>query len=145
MEPAFRIGLATTAADRRRAAAIRHAVFVVEQGIPEHLDRDGLDDGATHVLGWWGDRAVATGRLVTEPEATGHLGRIAVLPDFRGRGLGRRVVAALETAARAQGLHTALLHAHSHLEAFYRALGYRPAGLPFDAGGYRLIPMKKTL
>ena len=75
---------------------IRHSVFTVEQGIEAALDLDGHDQAAVHVLGWWDHRFIATGRILRD----GHIGRLAVLGPFRGKGMGRLILAALITAAR---------------------------------------------
>ena len=136
---------AETAPQRQQARAIRRAVFVEEQGIPAALDADGRDGEARHVLALDGARPAATGRLVVEADGSGTLARIAVLPAYRGQGLGRRIVERLEALARQAGCRTVRLHAHAHLEPFYAGMAYRTHPEEIEAAGYRLVTMIKAL
>lgn len=122
--------------DRKAAFAIRHEVFVVEQGVPVQLELDEQDASAVHVLALGEDgSAVGTGRYYVEDGAVAHVGRLAVLAPARGTGVGKRLVAALEDAARAAGLREARLGAQVHAVSFYEALGYVPEGDVFDDAG----------
>ena len=145
MDETIRVTVVRTAAAMQAVRDIRHAVFVAEQGIPPELDRDGRDKSAVHVLVWCGASAVATGRMLRVGPQEGQLARIAVLPAFRGRGLGREVVRALEAEARKQGLRRLRLQAHRHLEDFYRNLGYECTGTTARAGTHVVIDMARTL
>jgi predicted GNAT family N-acyltransferase len=125
--------------------ALRHAVFVVEQGVPAELERDEHDVAAEHVLAELDGAVVATGRLVVEPPGYGglpaergpvaHLGRIAVAPAARGRGLGAAVVRALEARAGVRGLTLAYLAAQVPAVGLYARLGYTAFGPEFDDAG----------
>ena len=75
------------------------AVFNVEQGIPEETCREG-NRRATHVLVFDDEQPVATGRLVIDAGSCAELARIAVLKSHRGRGVGGKVVVALEEGGR---------------------------------------------
>lgn len=134
-----------TAEDLARALAIRRQVFVKEQGIAAELDEDGLDEEALHLLAVSGGRAVGTVRLVTRPEGSGELARVAVLPEARGSGIGRALVRKIEAAAREMGLSRLVLHPHAHLERFYRDLGYRTVPGTPQAASHSLITMEKEL
>lgn len=131
--------------ERRAVRRIRHRVFVVEQGIPAALDADGRDDDAYHLLACADGRPVATGRLIVTGDRRGALGRIAVLPDWRGAGLGRSIVAGLEDEARRRGLDAVTLEPHARLEGFYRELGYATVPGRSRAGRHELITMQKRL
>lgn len=126
------------------ALVIRERVFVEEQGIPLFEDRDGNDERSVHVLACVGELPVGTGRLLPRPDGLGHLARIAVLPDFRGRGLGGRIVRTLESCARKAGLRGVYLEAHEHLAPFYRRLGYHRTPGTRRVGTHRLVNMTKT-
>ncbi len=145
MTTAFAIRIASTPEEIDSALRIRERIFVQEQRIPAALDDDGLDASARHVLAYDGDRAIATGRLVADDEVHGTLARIAVLPEYRGRGLGRRVVAELEALALSQGLETVTLQPHTHLERFYEQLGYERSEGTSVAGEHELLTMTKRL
>ena len=76
-----------TTADWRTGKAlrdIRQRVFIDEQQVPEDLEWDALDETATHFLLYRAEQPVGTGRLLSD----GHIGRIAILPEHRGAGLG---------------------------------------------------------
>ena len=139
------IKVATTSEEVVEAQRIRKEIFVGEQGIPAHLDADGLDESAFHVLCWIGSEPVATGRLVVLEPHDGVLARIAVLPEYRGRGLGRLLVNKLEILAAQQGLEDLTLHPHKHLEKFYRNLGFKTVVGTSLAGQHELITMQKRI
>ena len=69
---------------RAHASPIRFAVFVEEQGVPREIELDEHDALSVHVVAFEDQAPVATGRLLPD----GHIGRMAVLKDWRGRGIG---------------------------------------------------------
>lgn len=136
----------STAAELELAQQIRRQVFVEEQGIPAELEYDAADATATHVLVYKGQLPVATGRLLADGNGVGILGRIAVLVDERGRGIGEGVVRELERRALAAGLRHLILHPHHYLEPFYTRLGYHTVpGGESTVGEHQLILMEKLL
>lgn len=141
-----RIKEAQTPEEVQQVLAIREAVFVAEQGIPATLDQDGWDDASIHVLAFYQEAPAATGRMTGTTDREGVLARIAVLPAYRGRGLGKRVVRHLEELARREGFTAVTLKPHHYLESFYRTLGYETVpGSTTRAGSHALITMTKTL
>ena len=130
----------------RKAQAIREQIFVVEQGIPRELEQDGLDAASIHVLALYDGAPAATGRLTMTSDREGVLARIAVLPDYRGKGLGKHVVQHLEALARREGLATVSLKPHHYLEDFYQKMGYTTVPGSFStAGPHPLLTMTKPL
>lgn len=126
---------------REAICAIRERVFVDEQGVPAELEYDGLDPAAQHVLAWVDGEAVGTGRVLDD----GHIGRIAVLPAWRGQGVGAEIVQALiEQAARA-GCTRVYLGAQVHAVGFYQQLGFSVHGEPFMDAGILHRHMDKVL
>jgi predicted GNAT family N-acyltransferase len=111
---------------------IRRRVFIEGQGVPEDLEWDGQDQGATHLLARDGDgQPMGTARLLP----TGQLGRMAVLPEWRGRGVGRALLRrALEIAAGA-GLPAPFLNAQTSALPFYVRMGLKPVGKEFMEAG----------
>ncbi len=145
MTSKFTIVVTRAELDVLEARQVRRKVFVEEQGIPAHLDPDGFDDIAFHVLCRAGDEVVGTGRLVAVDDVKGVLARIAVRSQFRGIGLGRLIVQELESVAITQELITLSLQPHRHLEAFYQSLGYHTIpGIDF-VGEHELITMQKDI
>jgi predicted GNAT family N-acyltransferase len=96
------------------------------------LEWDELDAQSRHVLAESGQgEPVGTGRLLPD----GHIGRMAVLSDWRGCGVGSGLLQALLCLARAQGHAEVLLNAQTHAEPFYARHGFVSSGEPFtDAG-----------
>lgn len=139
-EAPYRIVEARLPADLPAIHHVRRAVFVVEQGIPEHLEWDGRDEVCGHVLAVDALRQpIGTGRL----DPMGRIGRMAVLPAWRSRGVGRDLLAKLLALARAQGLPEAVIHAQCSVAGFYRKAGFFERGLPFREAGieHRLMVM----
>jgi ElaA protein len=130
-------------AEMQEALAVRRAVFIEEQAVPETLEIDDHDgDPATvstavHVLVRHNGAAVATGRLLLDGPASenAHIGRVAVLRECRGRGFGRAVMLALQQEAQKRGCPGITLAAQLHAIGFYERLGYTVYGDVFlDAG-----------
>jgi predicted GNAT family N-acyltransferase len=130
---------------REQAFALRHAVFVEEQQVPVELERDAQDEAAFHAIALDGGRCVGTGRLVRQEGGVGRVGRMAVDRAARRRGVGDRVLAALEARARADGLRQIELHAQCYVEAFYARNGYARDGEEFEEAGIRHVVMRKRL
>jgi predicted GNAT family N-acyltransferase len=130
---------------REEAFALRHRVFVVEQGVPEALERDEHDDDAFHAVALSGGRVVGTGRLVLQPDRVGRVGRMAVEPAARRAGVGERLLAALEERARELRLREIELHAQCYVEPFYARAGYARHGAPFVEAGIDHVVMRKAL
>jgi predicted GNAT family N-acyltransferase len=108
--------------------AIRETVFIVEQAVPEGLEWDGLDPRCVHVLAW-DDRgeAIGTARM----QVNGTIGRMAVLKDRRGCGVGRALLQTLLDLAERQGLSRVTLSAQIHALGFYERAGFHVVGEPF--------------
>ena len=84
------------------------------------------------------DRAVACGGIARFDETRGELKRMYVLPDARGRGLGRRVLVELEAAARRLGYRALVLETGDRQEAalgLYISAGFEqiPCYPPYDS------------
>ena len=115
--------------------ALRRVVFIDEQGVSEADEVDGLDGRAIHLLAWDEACPVGTARLLVKG-ATGKIGRVCVLPEARGLGLGAALIdAALEVLRGQPGVAEAYLGAQTHATEFYTKLGFAIEGEEFlDAG-----------
>ena len=115
--------------------ALRRIVFIEEQGVAEADEVDDLDDQAIHILATVDARPIGSARLLTMGNV-GKVGRVCVLRDARGTGLG----AALMQAAVAQfrtipGITKVKLGAQLQALSFYERLGFTSYGPVFlDAG-----------
>ena len=115
--------------------AVRMAVFVAEQGYSEAEELDGQDDHAIQILARDGDRPVGTARVFAQGE-TGRIGRVCVLPEMRGTGLGADLVrTALEVLRTRPGIRRAKLSAQVRAMGFYEKLGFAAIGDVYDDGG----------
>src|SRR5574340_922277 len=89
--------------------SVREAVCIREQGIPEEIEWDGLDDGCRHALALsLQGEAVGCGRI--RPD--GHIGHIAVLPQWRNQKVGVAIMEALLDYARREDYPQASVDAH---------------------------------
>ena len=127
------------------ALAVRRAVFVEEQGVPEHLEVDGNDDSATHFVAYDGDRPVGAARLRPYDDSTAKVERVAVLETERGAGIGRRLMDAVETAAADDGYESVVLHAQVPVVGFYERLDYEVTSEEFEDAGIPHHEMWKGL
>lgn len=112
--------------------AIREAVFIREQGIPAELEWDGLDEGCRHALALshQGD-AIGCARML----ANGHIGRIAVLPQWRKKKVGTAIMEALLDYARAHDYRQVDVDAQTYALPFYHSFEFVEQGDVFmDAG-----------
>ena len=120
--------------------AIRTKVFVEEQGVPPALEWDGLDEGSYHVLAYGPDGApIGTGRLLQD----GRIGRLAVLPEWRGKGVGRALLEMLLVVANKMGNEEVSLHAQTRVIGFYRKRGFIRHGKEFMEAGIPHVAMKR--
>jgi len=115
--------------------ALRRAVFIDEQGVSEADEVDDLDDQALHLLAIRDGRPVGSARLLIAGE-TVKVGRVCVLADQRGVGLGAALMRAAVGQARSQpGITRVKLGAQTHALGFYERLGFTAFGPEYlDAG-----------
>jgi predicted GNAT family N-acyltransferase len=129
-------------------AALRHRVFVVEQGVPAELERDAADATAVHALSRDdAGRVLATGRLLLDAAGPGRavIGRMAADPAARGRGHGAAVLAVLHREAAARGQSEVELHAQVTARRFYERAGYTAKGAEYEEAGIRHVTMCRSL
>ncbi len=108
------------------AINIRNEVFVEEQGFQEEFDT--ADHIATHLVGFIDDKSVATARIIPQKDNSFMIGRVAVRKDYRGLGLGAKIIFEAEKVIKA--LNGKSIYIHSQLQAvpFYEKQGYSPTG-----------------
>jgi predicted GNAT family N-acyltransferase len=124
------------------ARPVREAVFVREQQVPPEMEWDEFDARSRHVVAFdAAGRPVGTGRLLRD----GHLGRMAVLPAWRGRGVGRALLERLLEAAVAAGQGELALHAQTQAAGFYGRFGFIAAGPEFMEAGIPHVRMSRRL
>ena len=94
-----------------------------------------------HALAFSRGQAVGTGRLLPD----GHIGRMAVLKDWRGRGVGRLMLRALVQKAMERGNREVVLAAQVHAMPFYAAEGFVAEGPVYQEAGIDHQGMRRKL
>jgi predicted GNAT family N-acyltransferase len=142
LTPPVAIRICSWAQARADARRIRETVFVHEQGVPLALEMDDQDAQCDHALAQTEGRvAVATGRLLPD----GHIGRMAVLKEWRGKGVGGLVLQALVEQARRRGHASVALNAQTYAAGFYRLYGFEVVGAEFMEAGIPHVAMQLGL
>lgn len=128
----FRVIEALWPRDAQALRSVREPVFVEEQGVPLDLERDGVDIACLHLLATSNNgHPIGAARLAPD----GRIGRMAVLPPWRGRGIGKALLKAAMELAKQMGMDKVELNAQCHAAAFYRQAGFVQTGEVFmDAG-----------
>lgn len=128
---------------------VRFKVFVDEQQVPEHLEMDEKDESPEachHFLILDGEQPVATARWYEYQPQTAKLQRVAVLKEYRGQSLGKKIILAMEQQARELNCTSSILDAQCQAEGFYDQLGYKVISTePFYDAGILHVRMKKPL
>ena len=112
--------------------SIREVVFIQEQQVPASLERDEWDARSRHVLARdENQRPIACGRLLPD----GQIGRMAVLREWRGQGLGRAILQQLLNIAREHDYPHVHVHSQTHALGFYEGFAFVPHGEEFMEAG----------
>lgn len=139
--PELHIETAELGSQPHAVYAIRHQVFVIEQGVPEEIEHDALDAQCLHVLAYWQGVAVGTARL----SPGGRIGRMAVLPEYRHFGIGSALLQQLIDAALARGLAEVVLAAQVSAITFYERFGFKAEGTIFEEAGIDHLMMRRPV
>ena len=120
---------------------VRHVVFVIGQNVPSEIEIDGKDPDCYHALITIDDTPIATGRM----EKDGHIGRIAVLEEYRGHHYGQKIMGKLEEIAKKEGIGRVCLGSQVHAMNFYEKLGYIPYGEFYFEANMEHRKMEKSI
>lgn len=123
---------------------IRRQVFQFEQGVSPELEFDGEDERATHFLAYQGVKAIGTARvrhLTDEFKTVAKIERVAVLAEYRGQGIGQRLMEVTIAYLRQNGIVAIKINAQLHAQAFYERLGFSARGSRFEEAGMAHIEM----
>ncbi len=128
----------------RAALAVRQTVFVDEQGVPGELEYDEHDADADHLVALDGEAVVGTCRLLHRG-AVCKLGRMAVLPAARRRGVASALLDLAERRAQDRGARRMALSAQVAVVDLYERAGYTAHGTVYLDAGIDHIDMDKPL
>lgn len=145
MSGSVRIRIVGSDDDLASCIRIRRRVFIEGQSVPEADEFDGLDEACTHLVAEASTGPCATVRLRITPGGEAKLERLAVIEEWRGRGIGGLLAAALEQEARRLGHTEVVLGAQVQAIAFYEGLGYVAEGPVFDDAGIPHRLMRKGI
>ena len=124
---------------------IRKAVFVAEQAVPLELELDEYDDIAVHFLLRDAHQTpLATARLL-DKHGRAKIGRVAVVKDARGQGLGLTLMQFVMDEAKRRGFTEAVLDSQTYAIPFYERLGFVAEGEEFDDAGIPHFLMRRML
>jgi predicted GNAT family N-acyltransferase len=127
-----------------QALALRHAVFCVEQGVPEHEELDGRDHEGIHLVAMSGGQVLGTCRVLLVG-STAQFSRLAVRPAARRRGIATALLELADYETRAAGGRRIVLHAQTYAQELYERAGYRTRGRAFTEANIQHIAMEKQL
>ena len=135
----FDIAIVSWSDKQAELTSVRRAVFIEEQNVPESIELDGKDSNCFHVLASdKNGRPVGTTRM----DGKGKIGRMAVLQNYRRRGIGRKMIQALMDYGRKNSITD--FHVSSQITAigFYKKMGFEPFGKEFLEAAIMHINMK---
>ena len=124
------------------AGPIRFGIFVGEQNVPPGIELDDKDAECLHAIAYDdAGIAIGTGRLLPD----GHIGRMAVIKEWRRRGIGAMILNALIDEARKRGHKEVVLAAQLQAAEFYREHGFVAEGKVYQDAGILHQDMRKAL
>ncbi len=126
------------------ARKIRESVFLDEQGFENEYDEN--DNIAKHIVIYDDNKALGTCRVYFDNDiGCYHIGRIAVIKEYRGGGLGRVLVTEAEKTAKALGGTEVFIGGQVRVKDFYIRLGYAPVGDEYIEENVAHIGLKKSV
>lgn len=138
----FRIELMEWDQAQPIAGPIRFAIFVGEQNVPPGIELDELDAKCLHAIAYDPEgKAIGTGRLLPD----GHIGRMAVVKDWRRQGVGAEILEALVAEAARRGHAEVVLSAQLQAAEFYRSHGFVAEGKVYQEAGILHQAMRRVI
>jgi predicted GNAT family N-acyltransferase len=131
-------------AEREALLALRHEVFVGEQGVPRELEIDEHDERAVHIVALEDGELVGTCRVL-QAGSQAKFGRLVVARAARGRGIGAALLAAAERRAREMGCNQMVLAAQTSAMGLYERAGYTARGEVYLDAGIEHMTMEKPI
>lgn len=126
------------------ALELRHDVFCVEQGVPEHEELDGRDHEGIHLVAVADGDLVGTCRVVMVG-TTAQFSRLAIRASARRQGIATALLEAADAETKVAGGRRLVLHAQTYAQELYELAGYRTRGRVFREAGIDHIAMEKRL
>jgi predicted GNAT family N-acyltransferase len=138
----FTVRVATWREDSQALQSVRRSVFVIEQKVDAREEFDDIDSVCQHILALDTEGTpIGTGRI----DSHGKIGRMAVLPKWRTRGVGRAILLTALEIARKQGLKRVYLHSQVSALGFYARSGFVGYGERFLEAGIEHRAMELSI
>ena len=118
--------------DYSEASEIRTSVFVKEQGISQENEYDEYDKTSYHAVLFENEIPAACGRLYFTPDNTAHIGRVAVLKQYRRKRYATAVCRKLiDLAVSLNKADIIELHTQKYVVELYKKIGFKVVGKEF--------------
>lgn len=137
--------LVQTEQELEDAFFVRKEVFVKEQGIPAPLEQDSFDTVSQHIVAYYENQPIAAGRVRIVDEHVAKVDRVCVLPAFRRRQVGVRMMDKLEEYVKDYHIELIKIHAQTHAVPFYEVQDYKVTSPEFIDGGASFRAMEKQI
>ena len=130
--------------------ALRIKVFVEEQNVPIELELDDKDhsDNTVHIGYFDDDKLIGVARLIDLNKDIIHIGRVVIDKEYRGKGIGRKLIIGCETTAKNILKREVIIELSAQIQAekFYESLGYNRVNdkIYLDAG-IEHVDMRKVI
>ena len=124
---------------------IRTKVFQKEQRVSAELEFDGLDADAIQLLAYLNGKAVGTARIREVDASTAKIERLAVLPEFRKQGIGKRLMESALSVVYDLDKSLVIVHAQEYIARLYQQLGFKIVGERFSEASIAHVKMIKQL
>ncbi|PKK70717.1 acyl-CoA N-acyltransferase [Rhizophagus irregularis] len=121
----------TTQEEKEKCLQVRKEVFVKEQSCPieEEIDEHDSSLNCNHFLALKNTQPIGTLRIYPYDDNTpkiAKIGRLSVLKEYRGKGIGALLLNKAESFARSQlGYEKCILHAQKYKSSWYENRGYK--------------------
>jgi len=123
MKNNLKIEIAKWIDDHTQLKNIREKVFIQEQKVTPQLEWDGMDEKAIHFLVFNDKAAIGCARAIVIKDHM-QLGRMAVLKEYRGQGIGGALIEKAMTIAKLNQLSAIYISAQCHAIDFYKKFGF---------------------
>jgi predicted GNAT family N-acyltransferase len=147
LSPDLIVTVAVSEDEQAVTFAIRYTVFVEGQNVPVEIERDDYDRTAIHILARERTSGIPVGvaRIVDKGNGLAKIGRVAILPEWQGRGFGNLLMRGVLEQAKASGFTEAMLDSQAYVVGFYERLGFIAEGDEFTEAGIPHRRMRKQL
>ena len=118
--------------DKKKAFEIRNLVFCEEQKVSKKIEFDGLDEFCDHYLAKINELAIGTARIREEKKGTFKIERMAVLKEYRKKGVGKAIIKEiLKHYLNLNKVDNLILNSQIEAKDFYKKFGFVEVGEEF--------------